>query len=357
MIASLLLAAACAAPLHAQESAPVLLRWNPAQGSKLTRRIELSHDLALAKMSMFRGGAEQLAQQRLTVKSRLQVLLRDDLQVVDERGCGLLKRKFDDWMLDATLATGSAGAEETTAFEAVSPLSGSSVVHQRLAGGGYGRHYDEREASEEFLARLWEDAELRGFLPSAPVAEGAEWTVQPSALVEAFCPGGAVPLRFTKGDDNLFVRQLGAGIGGPLHELLPGAAWDGSVKARLVRVETVEGARQAVVALQLDVRAVADQTAFYNDSLGKFDLVDGRKVVKSETTFVLQGGGELRFGLDEGFVRALALEGKERVSSSVLAERGGKEDLRQSIELAGTLKLSWTCTPAKQRKAPAVPPK
>ena len=112
-----------------------------------------------------------------------------------------------------------------------------------------------------------------------------------------------------------------------------------------------------MVALQLDVRAVADQTAFYNDSLGKFDLVDGRKVVKSETTFVLQGGGELRFGLDEGFVRALVLEGKERVSSSVLAERGGKEDLRQSIELAGTLKLSWTCTPAKQRKAPAVPPK
>lgn len=357
MIRLLSVVLVCGAPLVAQEAAPVELRWKAAEGAKITRRVELSRDLVLARMSMHVAGVEQLASKSITVKSRLQVLLRDDLRKVDERGPALLQRRFDDWMLDATLTAGPEGQQTTTVFEAVSPLAGTSVVHQRLSDGSWGRHYDERESSEEFLARLREEADLRGFLPAVPVTPGTEWQVPPEALVEAFCPSGALPLRFTKGEDDLYARQLGAGIGGPLHELLPGAALGGAVRAKLLRVETVEDARQAVVSLEVDVRATADQTAFANDNLGKQDLFDGRRVVKAEAAFAFQGSGELRFGLNEGFVRSLALEGKERVSASVLAERGGKEDLRQSIELSGNLKLAWTSSPAKARKTPRAAPK
>ena len=186
---------------QAEVAQPVEMRVQAREGAKLTRRIELSHDLQLAKMTMVVGGVEQLAQQRLGVKSRLQILMRDEVRQATAAGPTLVQRKLDDWLLEATLLTVTGGKEVATALEAQSPLTGTSVVHQRLADGSWGRHYDERESSEEFLARLDASADLAGFLPQAAVAVGAEWDVVPSLLTTALCPGGAVPMRFTKGED------------------------------------------------------------------------------------------------------------------------------------------------------------
>ena len=52
-------------------------------------------------------------------------------------------------------------------------------------------------------------------------------------------------------------------------------------------------------------------------------------------------------------MRSLTLDTKERVSSAVRGVRNDKDDLQQTLELAGTLKLAWTITPVKPRKQPA----
>ena len=338
---------------QAEVAQPVEMRVQAREGAKLTRRIELSHDLQLAKMTMVVGGVEQLAQQRLGVKSRLQILMRDEVRQATTAGPSLVQRKLDDWLLEATLLTVTGGKEVATALEAQSPLTGTSVVHQRLADGSWGRHYDERESSEEFLARLDASADLAGFLPQAAVAIGAEWDVVPSLLNTALCPGGAVPMRFTKGEDNLYARQLGAGVGGPLHEVLLQATWEGTVRAKFVRIEQVEEAPHAVIELRVEVQAKADQTQFANENLGKYDRLDGRHVQSSTTQLALDGRGELRYSLKDGLVRSLTLDTKERVSSAVRGVRNDKDDLQQTLELAGTLKLAWTITPVKPRKQPS----
>ncbi|MEY2745863.1 MAG: hypothetical protein RL112_905 [Planctomycetota bacterium] len=350
------LAASPWAQVQPADASPTLLAWKPAAGAKFVKRVELAQELGLARLAITMGGVEQLGQHSMSLKSNLQVLLRDELRELDAAGPKILQRRHDDWIFAATLVAKAPGADERrTLFEATSPLSGASVVHVRAADGSYGRHYDERESPEEFLARLEEDCELRGFLPGRAARPGEQWDVAPRALALALCPGGAVPMRFQKGEEDLYLRQLGAGLGGPLHELLLVAAWEGGVRARFVRVEEVEGAREAVVELEVDAKAECDQTRYANDQLSLGDRLEGRAVVAARGSFAFVGKGELRHALDAGHVKSLALEGRQKLGASIRTELGGKDDLSQSIELDGTLKLKWSITAPKARRA-APPP-
>lgn len=361
----LALATCLAAPLAGQprhfgarqapEATAVSLAWRPAAGAKLVKRIELAQELGLARLAIVLGGVEQLGQHSMSVKSNLQVLLRDDLRELDAAGPLSLQRRHDDWLFAATLAAKAPGAEERrTQFEANSPLTGASVLHVRGADGSFGRHYDERESPEEFLARLEEDCDLRGFLPGREVRPGEQWEVAPRALALALCPGGAMPIRFQKGEEDLYLRQLGAGLGGPLHELLLAATWEGGARARFVRIEEVDGAREAVVEIEVDAKAECDQTRYANDQLSVGDRLDGREVVEARGSFALVGKGELRHSIDAGHVKSLALEGRQKLGAAVRTELLGKPDLSQSIELDGALKLKWSITTPKARRA--VPP-
>ena len=347
--------AASALQVPIPAGAPVLLAWKPAAGAKLVRRVELSQELGLARLAIRTGGVEQLGQHSMSLKSNLQVLVRDELRELDALGPKLLQRRHDDWLFSATLVHKSPGAEERrTLFEATSPLSGASVVHVRGADGAFGRHYDERESPEEFLARLEEDCDLRGFLPGREVVVGEQWNVAPRALALALCPGGAAPMRFLKGEEDLYLRQLGAGLGGPLHELLLAAAWEGGARARFVRVEEVGGAREAVVEIEIDAKAECEQLRYANDQLSLGDRLDGRVVVEARGSFAFAGKGELRHALDAGHVKSLSLEGRQKLGASVRTELGGKDDMSQAIELDGTLKLEWSISAPKARRA--VPP-
>jgi hypothetical protein len=367
MSATIALPVAVALPLigplgaaaQGSEGQAIRLAWKPAAGAKFVKRVELEQELGLARLAIVMGGVEQLGQHSMALKSNLQVLLRDDLRELDADGPKLLQRRHDDWIFTATLSAKAPGAEERrTLFEATSPLSGASVLHVRAADGSHGRHYDERESPEEFLARLEEDCDLRGFLPGREVRPGEQWDVAPRALALALCPGGAPPVRFQKGEEDLYLRQLGGGLGGPLHELLLAATWEGGARARFVRVEEVEGVREAVVEVEVDAKAECDQTRYANEQLSLGDRLDGRSVVAARGSFALVGKGELRHAIGAGHVKSFALEGRHKLGASVRAELGGKEDLSQSIELDGSLKLKWSInTPKARRAAPPPAPK
>jgi hypothetical protein len=353
---ALLFIAPFTAAAHGSEGQATTLAWRPAAGAKFVKRVELEQELGLARLAIVVGGVEQLGQHSMSLSSKLQVLVRDEVRELDASGSKLLQRRHDDWIFSATLATKAPGADERRVlFEATSPLSGASVLHVRAADGSHGRHYDERESPEEFLARLEEDCDLRGFLPGREVRLGEQWDVAPRALALALCPGGAPPVRFQKGEEDLYLRQLGGGLGGPLHELLLAAAWEGGARARFVRIEEVEGAREAVVEVEVDAKAECDQTRYANEQLSIGDRLDGRSVVAARGSFALVGKGELRHAIDAGHVKSFTLEGRHQLGASVRAERGGKEDLSQSIELDGSLKLEWTITTPKARRA-APPP-
>ncbi len=334
-----LLACVLASAAAAGRDDRVELVARPSAGAHRVHAIVLEHDLVTLRMSTRVAGIEQSRQDGVDVKSSWSARIREETREVEDGRPTSLRRVYEDARLqaDLTLRAGSATPRIDT-LEAASPLSGCSVLFTWApARGDYGRLYDQRESSDEFLPRLAARSDLADLLPGRAVAVGESWAVAPEHLGAALTHGGEIPLRFTKGADNAFVRSLALGIGGLLDPVFDGPV-GGDVRATLRAVDDGPEGRRARIDLEVDLRVDRDQTALVRRRSG-WDGDAGTQVQSSRLAWSLKGRGELVWSLAGARAISLTLTGAEEVGSRAVLTRSEGEIVHE-IQLSGGLKHS-----------------
>jgi len=271
----------------------------------------------------------------------------------------LLARTFDEYQLHADFeSTEPGGKKRADKMDAASPLTAATVLSTWIpAQKTYGRCYEMLEPSEEFLARLDEDFDLRAFLPANAVKPGDTWEVDPRHLAELLAPCGDLPLRFSKGGEGFAFRTLSQGVGGPLHPILSGPL-EGKITARLRSIERA-GARASVndpdgkkpdvkddddelarIDIDIQVKAHCDQTALAQSLVMPVELYDGQQMRKSDLDWKLEGQGTITWDLTTGTCRAAEWHGAEEVASDIAFDvQKPKSSVHTSIRLSGGLKM------------------
>lgn len=328
--------------------AGVSLVRHPVAGERLVHAFVLDHTLVAQRMSTRAGGEEQVSQDQIEIGGRTTLRFVDDVREVSGFRATLLRRVVEDASVHVDMRlVPQGGKERKLSLDGGSPLAGAGVLHRYVpARGIYGKLYDGLETSEEFLPRLFTDVDLACLLPSAPVEVGAQWTVDPSRLVEVFSYGGLVPIRFATGADPLLARTTALGVAGPLYEVFGGEV-TGTVAASLAAVEN----GIARVELRVDVRARKDQKALNQAQLTPVELLDGKVVTSGLAEWTFRGQGELRWNVAAARAEGLALAGAEEIRLSLdLDSPAGRTG--SDLALAGGLKLSIDVAVASKPAGP-----
>jgi hypothetical protein len=337
---ALTLGAALSAQVRAEEPAPRSLRLIPVQGTRIARAFTLEHDLVLERMAFVAQGTEQVSLIQLAVRSTFETRVKDQLRSVEAEKLRMFERRFESASLHVELEESAGDQKRTDVIDAVSPLSGTVVRFTWVdSENDYGRLYTENEASEEFLARLQADMDFAALFPKAPVKLGESWTIAPHDMVGVFAPGGEIPLRFTQGLDNIFVRTLAMGVAGPMVPVFD-AVTTGKVSAKFTEVRKDGEQELAVIALELELENNCDQRELARTNRSRGELLDGSDIGSASLLWTLEATGELLVDLGSGTPKSLNLKGPERFIAKVQTlAREGSELSRQELRLGGELRL------------------
>ena len=336
MIAALALAAL--AQLRADA-----LAFAPAPDATVEKSFTLRHELAVQMLKLETPSGTEVAQGGIEVRSEITLETDDTYRGVEGgRPLGLHRVFRKAGLTVDQVTTDAAGEKKTETWVGDTPFARASVVFTWVPEEeGYGRHFDERENLEEYLAGLREDLDLRGLLPSPgadPVAVGGSWAIEPAAFVDVFGAGGEVPRVFVQGGAGFLAKPIASGLAGPLAQVFGGEL---KGEARAIWKETREeaGTRLAVVELRIRLEAKRDQTDWMRASLRTDELLDEVSIGRGTIEWKFEGEGTLLWNLGERRFEKLEIRGREDVANEIVFGSVEHPASRQRIALAGTLAL------------------
>jgi hypothetical protein len=224
-----------------------------------------------------------------------------------------------------------------------SPIRESSVAFVWIPEErAYGRHYDERENLEEYLAGLREDLDLRGLLPGpshAETAVGSRWTIELAAFADVFGAGGEVPRLWTQGGGGFLARPIAWGAAGPLGAVF-GGELSGEAHAHWRETREEAGARLAVIDVRARLETKRDLT-----SAARASRRTQISIARAAIEWRFEGEGTLLWNLSAGRFESLELAGREVVLNDVSYGSESEPASRQVISLDGKIELSATAKP------------
>ena len=316
------------------------LVFSVAPGARVEKVFTLDHGLILKDIQ---SGAEGsgLLQQGFEVSSQVTLKVLDTYRQVGEGRPLVLQRVFKDAGLHADMQTADARDKKASeSWDAECPIEEVSVVFTWVPEeSSYGRHFDQGESLEEYLGGLREDLDYRALLPDGPVAQGDSWKLAPDRCIGVFAPGGKIPLGFTKGGGGNFVRALASGVGGPLHEVF-GGDLEGAGSAAWRETREENGARLAVIGLAIEIHTKRDRTAAARAEMNTAELVEERAIDHAGVEWKFRGEGTLVWNLTAGRFETFELTGSEECSHEMTLRSGASEPSRQSVAMAGSLRLT-----------------
>ncbi len=319
--------------------------YQPKEGTTLSKRISIQNELELDDMSMELDGqdmSEMAGQMEMSLKVMTELSVTDEYQALSDGRPTKLKRTFDE-ISSNTHISGSnpmTGAEEKD-IPLASDLEGSTVVFSWDEDEAtYSAAFDGEEGDEALLEDLEENLDLRGFLPSAEVAEGDSWEIPAEAVKAALAPGGDIKLHPESDTDPM------SGMNQFSQNDMIGEL-DGEFTAVYAGTREEDGPRVAVIKLKIEAKSARDMT----DSLDgvqdkmKEDLPPGFEMDISalDGEYEFEAEGELLWNLEAGHVHELHLSGEVRmiVDMSMSMKMGDKA---QSMEVSQTYVGNQTIT-------------
>ena len=285
------------------------------EGTTVRRRFEFAQELELVE-TVIEVDGEALPEQPLglevTTETVRVIAVEDEYGPSDGERPRRLVRYFDTLSEELVRTeTGVDGAGELTRSRG-SDLEGRSVVFvngalddlEGAAGGESRVTWDGPAGDDELLEGLFEDMDLRSFLPEPGVepAEGEEYSVEPRRFLELMWPGG-VRLQAAEEDRTRIAAQA------QLAESL-----DGDVTARFVG----HRAGRAVLALELTITTGASQRLPTDSEADLFARV--------EYAFELEG--ELLWDSEAGHLSSLELTGTVEFEERLEMHVAGTERLQ-----------------------------
>ncbi|MFN0009076.1 MAG: hypothetical protein ACKVXR_14330 [Planctomycetota bacterium] len=323
-----------------------ILAFAPAPDTTVTKSFTLRHQLVMRTMKVAETGVVRTTEPGLEVNSEVTLEVVDTYRGVQDGRPLSVKRFFQVAGLNVELGMASAtGEKRKETWLGDSPIRQSSVAFVWIPEERtYGRHYDELENLEEYLAGLREDTDLRGLLPApsqAGIAVGSRWTIDVAAFEDVFGAGGDVPRLYVQGGGGFLSRPIAWGVAGPLAPVF-GGELAGEAHAHWRETREEAGARLAVIDVRARLEAKRDLTQTARASRRTQELLDETTIARASIEWRFEGEGTLLWNLGAGRFESLKLQGREVVLNDVSFGSESETMSRQTISLDGKIALEAT---------------
>lgn len=337
-----------ALPLAAFRPAAEKISFAPAEGATVTKTFTNTMSFGLDDMSMLMNGEENPMMPEIEMEMDVvqTVKVTDEYPKMGEGRPQVVKRTFDEisseMNMDMTVEAMGQTQEESPTGSGSSDLEGETVTFTWDAEAGeYKVAFAEEAGDEELLANLVEDMDLRGLLPSGEVSVGDSWDIPLINLVDLLAPGG---------DLKVDMEMDGEDMGGPPPEMMSnvremfGDMLDGEARATFKEMREIEGARMAVIDLDVTVDTARDMSEFIEELMGE-EMPEGMEFTldRVDVEFALEATGEMLWNLGGGHVHSLAMEGDSAVAIDMEMgmDFGGQSmTMEMNMEMSGTMKTT-----------------
>jgi hypothetical protein len=227
------------APLAREE-----LRFKTPVGDKVTKTFEDSLSLKLEEMRVVVNGedvpAEDLGDLQIDIDGATRVVYTDHYREGGEGQPKVLARSFDTLERKRTQKAGPEGEVEEETTEEESALEGQTVVFTWDAEEQrHNAKFDGEGADEKLLAGLFEDTDLRTFLPGKKLEKGDSWSIEPKAFRHVIDPGGELHFESEDEaqDDDDNDEQLNDNLGGEIRATFEGTREEDGAQLAVVKLE------------------------------------------------------------------------------------------------------------------------
>jgi hypothetical protein len=232
------------------------------------------------------------------------------------------------------------------AFDSASELEGKTVTFTwNDEKSDYDVAFAEKEGDASLLEGLFEDMDLRVFLPAKEVAEDETWEVPLSALESLFSPGGDLKLRpeGVEVDEEQIeaFKELFANFHDDLEDLFSGecvCTYEGS--------RDEGGTRVAEISVSLEVAGTIDLSEVIQKVIEAAGEQAGQPIPPisldtADLNLDFDGAGTLLWDLAAGRVHSFTIQGDASIGVDVVVGievEGESHGFDASIEMTGTVR-------------------
>ena len=345
------LLATCASPLLLASGLPrEKVSFAPGEGVSLTKTFSVEGKLELDEMEVLMNGEANpmMPSMEMSMTWDQAIKIADQYVKLGDGRPAELTRHFEDIAqeIDMEMSMEMMGQtnDQNAKGTGTSDLEGKTITfHWDEGSEEYAASFAEgTEGEEDLLEGLIEDMDLRMLLPADEVAEGDEWDIPTSALVDLFAPGGDLKwdVEMEGGD----AMSMGGGDPETMSNLrdMFGESVKGTATARYAGTRSVDGTSGtfAVIELKIDIESANDLTEKIEEAMAE-SLPEGVDVslesVDMEFTFA--GGGELVWDLRGGHMKSLAIEGDVTIGMDMAMTMnvGEEMSMEMSMQMSGTI--------------------
>lgn len=328
---SIAVALVCAPLVLAFHAPATKVAFTVSEGTSLKKLFTSRLDLELDEMRVLRDGQEPdgVPELEMKITTDLEVRVTDEYASVESSLPRKLRRTFDvidvDTLMSMEVNLQGQTHNQESPVHASSELEGETVVFAWNAETSeYDVSFAEEEGDKELLTGLFEDMDLRAFLPGREVEVDDEWEIEPRDIATVMAPGG---------DLTLVPEELSyamSGMSGQMGEL---SDWfdenlQGKVTCRLTEVRAEGDSRVAVIAIELKLENDVDLTEMAQEELDRVELPPGSGEIDVEHMQInlrIEGEGSLLWDLEQGHFH----------SFEVTSDCEMKMDIGVSLELPG----------------------
>lgn len=316
-------------------------------GGSLQKTFTNSVQLSLDDMSMTMNGQDppMMPEIDMTLSTDMEVVVSDEYMAVAGGAPTKLRRTYDklamntEMIMEMDIMGNSQNQEMPMTF--TSELEGQQVDFTLDDDGSeYIASFPEGEGDEELLADLTEDMDLRGFLPSGPVAENDEWEVDAALLVNLMAPGGNLKL-IPEDVDMEGMMGMNSNFGSTSDWFTEDMK--GEVTATFSGTRDVDGVQVGVIALILDISNAVDLTDMVEAAMEDMELPPEAGDIEFDHMDIdieFEGEGTLLWNLAGGHAHSLELSGDFGLLMNMgmaMSAQGMDMEIEQTMEMSGTM--------------------
>lgn len=327
------------------------LSFAPVRGASVSMTYEVINEMSMDDMAVLINGEENpmMPNIEMDMVTTNEFQFTDVYESMADGQPSRMQRTFETIKIDISGETVmdmmGETQEETLAGEGSSALEGMTVLFN-LKDGEYQKTWPkDEEGNDELLEGLVEDVSLRTLLPTEEVAEGESWDIEPKALIELLAPGGnlSMDLEMTGGDDAMNMGP-DADMMSNMREMLSGEL-EGTFTGKLSGYREVEGARLAVIELEIELDCTTDMVDLFREQMEESLPPEAgieMDVSSVDVSYVFEGSGELLWDASNGHMAGLTMEAETAMSMEMIIgmDAGGQQmDMEMSIEMSGVIRV------------------
>lgn len=325
------------------------LAFDVQSGTSLTKTVTTEQEMSLDDMTVAMNGEEMdiasmMGGFEMDVSTVSETVVTDVYESTRDGRPEKLKRTFDTISNEHTMnASGMPmmGGEDIN-MSGSSDLEGMTVVFSwNEDSGEYDVVFDEdEEGDEELLEDLFEDIDLRSFLPEDGVSAGDTWEVGTDAMMNILAPGGNLKIIPDEMEELAGMNMPGNSLN-PFDHL---GDIDGSITAEYAGMR--DGL--AVIKLEIDVSTSNDMTEMMEEMMDEMEMPEEMPDMEMEYDAVdieieFEGSGELLWNVAGGHFQSFDVSGESVMAMDMaysMSMAGQSMSMEMAMEMSGTQTVS-----------------